>query len=110
LVDAYESALPDLPGVTRSLFRDGVSGAATAKRWAWVLTATHEKGSKKGQRLAVTQQDGIDWFTRFFVYAAGSDFLTGANGKFSGCSLGWLVTKANFEKVLAGNYHMEKAA
>jgi hypothetical protein len=110
LVDAYESALPDLPGVTRSLFRDGLSGAATAKRWAWVLTATHEKGSKKGQRLAVTQQDGIDWFTRFFVYAAGSDFLTGANGKFSGCSLGWLVTKANFEKVLAGNYHMEKAA
>jgi hypothetical protein len=110
LVDAYESALPDLPGVTRSLFRDGVSGAATAKRWAWVLTATHEKGSKKGQRLAVTQQDGIDWFTRFFVYAAGSDFLTGTNGKFPGCSLGWLVTKANFEKVLAGNYHMDKAA
>ena len=110
VIDAYESALPDLPSVTRSLFRDGVNGKATAQRWAWVLTATHEKGSKKGLRLAVTHQDGIDWFTRFFAYAAGSEFLTGANGKFPGCNLGWLVTKANFEKVLAGNYHMEKAA
>lgn len=110
LIDAYEAALPNLPSVTRSLFRDGVNGKATAQRWAWVMAETHEKGKKKGERLAVTQQEGIDWFTRFFAYAAGSDFLTGANGKFTGCSMGWLVTKANFEKVLAGNYHMEKAA
>lgn len=110
LIDAYESALPNLPAVTRSLFRDGVNGKATAQRWAWVMSANHEKGPRKGERLAVTQQDGIDWFTRFFTYAAGSEFLTGASGKFTGCSLGWLVTKANFEKVLAGNYHMEKVA
>jgi len=110
LIDAYEAALPSLPSVTRSLFRDGVNGKATAQRWAWVMVATHEKGKKKGERLAVTQQDGIDWFTRFFDYAAGSDFLTGANGKFTGCSMGWLMAKSNFEKVLAGNYHMDKAA
>lgn len=110
LIDAYESALPNLPSVTRSLFRDGVNGKATAQRWGWVMVANHEKGKKKGQRLAVTQQEGIDWFIRFFNYAAGSDFLTGANGKFTGCSMGWLMTKSNFEKVLGGNYHMEIAA
>jgi hypothetical protein len=110
LIDSYESSLPDLPSVTRSLFRDGANGTALKARWSWLMTACHEKGQRKGDRMATTTQDGIDWFTRFFSYAASSEFLTGSSGKFTGCSLGWLVTKANFEKVLGGNYHTDKAA
>lgn len=108
LIDTYESALPALASVRRSLFAKGVNGKALKARWRWVMTAKHERGERKGERLAMTAADGKAWFTRYFEYAAESDFLSGRNGKFQACDLGWLVNAANFEKVLSGKYHHEQ--
>lgn len=65
------------------------------------MTAEYESGARKGQRMATTPQDGIDWFDRFFSYVAKSDWLT--KGSWS-CDLGWLMVAKNFEKVIQGNY------
>ena len=108
LIDSYEAALPVLPTVRRSLFAKGANGKALRARWRWVMTAKHERGERKGARLATTAEDGRAWFSRYFEYVADSDFLSGRNGKFQSCDLGWLVTAANFEKVLSGKYHHEQ--
>ena len=108
LIDSYEAALPVLPTVRRSLFAKGANGKALRARWRWVMTAKHERGERKGERLAITAEDGRAWFARYFEYVADSDFLSGRNGKFQSCDLGWLVTAANFEKVLSGKYHHEQ--
>ena len=108
LIDSYEAALPVLPTVRRSLFAKGANGKALRARWRWVMTARHERGERKGERLAITAEDGRAWFSRYFEYVADSDFLSGRNGKFQSCDLGWLVTAANFEKVLSGKYHHEQ--
>lgn len=108
LIDLYEAALPVLPTVRRSLFAKGANGKAMRARWRWVMTAKHERGERKGERLATTAEEGKAWFARYFDYVADSDFLSGRNGKFQSCDLGWLVTAANFEKVLSGKYHHEQ--
>ena len=108
LIDSYEAALPVLPTVRRSLFAKGANGKALRARWRWVMTAKHERGERKGERLAITAEDGLAWFSRYFEYVADSDFLSGRSGKFQACDLGWLVTAANFEKVLSGKYHHEQ--
>ena len=108
LIDSYEAALPVLPTVRRSLFAKGANGKALRARWRWVMTAKHERGERKGERLAITAEDGRAWFSRYFEYVADSDFLSGRSGKFQSCDLGWLVTAANFEKVLSGKYHHEQ--
>lgn len=108
LIDSYEAALPTLPTVRRSLFAKGANGKAMRTRWRWVMTAKHERGERKGERLAVTADEGKAWFARYFAYVAESDFLSGRSGRFQSCDLGWLVTAANFEKVLSGKYHHEQ--
>ena len=108
LIDSYEAALPVLPTVRRSLFAKGANGKSMRARWRWVMTAKHERGERKGERLATNAEEGRAWFKRYFDYVADSDFLTGKNGKFQSCDLGWLVTAANFEKVLSGKYHHEQ--
>ena len=108
LIDSYEAALPVLPTVRRSLFAKGANGKAMRARWRWVMTAKHERGERKGERLATTAEEGRAWFKRYFDYVADSDFLSGRNGKFQSCDLGWLVAAANFEKVLSGKYHHEQ--
>jgi hypothetical protein len=108
LIDSYEAALPVLPMVRRSLFAKGANGRALRARWRWVMTAKHERGERKGERLAITAEEGQAWFKRYFDYVADSDFLCGRDGRFQACDLGWLVTAANFEKVLSGKYHGER--
>lgn len=108
LIDLYEAALPVLPTVRRSLFAKGANGKALRARWRWVMTAKHERGERKGERIAATVDEGKAWFGRYFDYVAESDFLSGRSGKFQACDLGWLVTAANFEKVLSGKYHHEQ--
>lgn len=108
LIDLYEAALPVLPTVRRSLFAKGANGKALRARWRWVMTEKHERGERKGERIATTVDEGKAWFGRYFDYVAESDFLSGRSGKFQACDLGWLVTAANFEKVLSGKYHHEQ--
>lgn len=105
LIDLYEKHLPELPSVRKSLFSTGTNAKSTKQRWDWVMSSTHEKGPRAGQRLAETQEQALEWFDKFFGFVSQSDFLTGRDKKWSGCNLGWLMNRANFEKVLSGQYH-----
>ena len=110
LIDLYEARLPELAQPRKSLWCDGKNAPAMKARWDWVMTASHETGKRKGERMAITKQDGLDWFDRFFAYVSKSDFLMGRETEFS-ANLIWLANKANFEKVISGNYeNKEKAA
>ena len=59
---------------------------------------------KNGDRYATTKDEALAWFSRFFGYVATSDFLSGRNGKWTACDLGWLMKADNFTKVVQGNY------
>ena len=109
LIDLFAARLPELPQPVKSLWADGKNGASTKSRWAWVLTACHEHGERKGQRLAQTTEEALAWFDRFFRYVAKSDFLTGREGEWMS-DMGWLMTKSNFEKVISGNYENKAKA
>ena len=109
ILDAYAENLPDLAQPIRSLWRDGKNAPALKARWAWLMTACHEKGKRKGERMATNEAEGVEWFCRFFDYVSHSDFLTGRQTEWS-CDLIWLVNKSNFEKVIQGSYENQKAA
>ena len=105
LLDAYEELLPMLPAPRRSLFKTGKRAAPMRQRWTWVLTQTHERGPRSGQRLATTATEGLEWFRKYFEHVAKSDFLTGRDGKWTGCNIGFLMQLDKFSKVLEGAYH-----
>lgn len=73
------------------------------------MSACHEKGKRKGERMATTEAEGVEWFGRFFSYVADSDYLSGRKTDWA-CDLIWLVNKSNFEKVIQGTYENQKAA
>lgn len=43
-------------------------------------------------------------FEGFFNLVESSDFLTGRNGKWSGCGFDWILQPANLTKIIEGNY------
>lgn len=43
-------------------------------------------------------------FDEFFSLVENSDFLTGRNGKWSGCGFDWILQPANLTKIIEGNY------
>jgi hypothetical protein len=103
LIALYAQHLPTLP-FPRTW--DGERAKSMRTRWKWVLTAKKRDGS----RYATDEASAIDFFERFFRYASESDFLTGRNGKWTSCDLGWLMKSENFGKVLQGNYENKEAA
>ena len=54
------------------------------------------------------QKDGIELFRAFFQRASESDFLSGRNGKWQGCSFDWLILPSNFLKVWEGHYDNDR--
>lgn len=60
------------------------------------------------------KRQSLEWWTKFFNYIAESDFLTGkiiSTGRppFE-LDLEWIVSPANFVKIIEGKYHREAAA
>jgi hypothetical protein len=105
ILGLYAKHLPTLPQPKPELW-DGARAKNLAARWKWLLTKTRQSG----ERYATNEDEGLAWFDRFFAYVAKSDFLTGRDGKWSGCDLGWLVNAENFAKVVQGNYENREAA
>ncbi len=105
LLELFGQRLPVLPQPKPELWA-GKSADAMRARWKWVLTAKRTNG----KRYATDAAEALDWFDRFFGYVAGSDFLTGRNGKWTNCDLGWLMKADNFAKVVQGNYENKEAA
>ena len=110
LIDSYAKTLPTMPQPRRRLFKAGKSVDSLRARWRWVLSEKYESGERQGQRMALSEDEGVQWFERFFAYVAKSEFLTGKKGDWSGCNLGWLVTRSRFESVLSGAYHHAERA
>lgn len=100
LLALFGKHLPQLPQPRRELWSGSKNAEAMRKRWCWVMTASKDDG----QRYATTVDEALAWFDLFFGHVANSDFLSGRNGKWSGCDLGWLMKADNFAKVVQGNY------
>lgn len=105
LIELYGRYLPELPQPKPELW-DGKNAQAMRARWRWLLTAT----KRSGERYATNEAEGLAWFDRFFRYVAKSDFLTGRNGRWMNCDLGWLMNQTNFAKVVQGNYENREAS
>lgn len=105
LIDMYGKHLPELPQPRPELWA-GKNAENMRARWKWVLTAR----KRNKDRYAETEEQALDFFTRFFAYVAGSEFLSGRNGKWGGCDLGWLMKADNFAKVVQGNYQNKDVA
>ncbi len=105
LIDLYAEQLPTLPQPKPELWT-GARATALKARWRWVLTAK----KRDGTRYATSREEALDWFKRFFAFVAESDFLTGRDGKWTACDLGWLCNETNFAKVVQGNYTNKEAA
>ena len=99
LIDLFGKHLPMLSQPKPELW-GGKKADAMRARWKWVLTAK----KRSGQPYASSREEAIDFFDRFFGYVSKSDFLTGRDGKWTGCNLGWLMTEAKFSAVIEGNY------
>lgn len=105
LIDLYAEQLPTLPQPKPELWT-GARATALKARWRWVLTAK----KRDGTRYATSREEALSWFKRFFAFVAESDFLTGRDGKWTACDLGWLCNETNFAKVVQGNYTNKEAA
>jgi len=105
IIELFGQHLPMLPQPKPELW-SGARAAAIKARWRWVLTAK----KRDGKRYAENREQALDWFGRFFGYVSQSDFLTGRDGKWTGCDLGWLCSESNFAKVVQGNYDNRDAA
>ena len=105
IIELFGQHLPMLPQPKPELW-SGARATALKARWRRVLTAK----KRDGKRYAETREQALDWFGRFFGYVSQSDFLTGRDGKWTGCDLGWLCSESNFAKVVQGNYDNRDAA
>lgn len=105
LLDIFAEQLPELPQPKPELW-EGARAKALAARWKWCLTAK----KRNGERYATSKAEALDFFKRYFGYVGKSDFLTGRDGRWSGCDLAWLVKADNFAKVLQGNYENRQEA
>lgn len=99
LIDLFGQHLPMLPQPKVEAW-SGARAKALQSRWRWVMTAK----KRDGTRYATTRAEALDWFARYFAFVSRSDFLSGRDGKWTGCDLGWLANETNFAKVIQGNY------
>ena len=65
------------------------------------LNETRKKHIKTGD--VTLNKNGLSW-RYYFSLVAGSDFLTGRDGRWLNCSFDWLIKPANMLKVIEGNY------
>lgn len=90
IMDDYHSTCPSLPGLR----------AITEGRRRKIRILTNEFDKLK----VLPGMSVYDRLHEIFRLAAESDFLSGRNGRWDGCSFDWLINKTNALKVLEGNY------
>ena len=65
---------------------------------------TATEGRKRAMRVLWKRAPDLDQITDLFKRAEASDFLTGRDGKWTGCGFDWLIKPANMTKLQEGNY------
>jgi hypothetical protein len=94
ILSLYREILPSLPDI-RTL-RPNLQSQVRA-RWN---EKCHEKGFS-------SQEEGLEYFRKFFTYVSNNDFLTGRKNTGQRkwrCSYAWLMKAENFDKVTSGYY------
>ncbi|WP_024346552.1 phage replisome organizer N-terminal domain-containing protein [Lacrimispora indolis] len=86
----YHTVCMDLPSIK------AVSEARKAK----IRTLLNELDKLK----LLTDKTPYERLHTIFQMSQESDFLSGRNGKWNGCSFDWLINKTNALKILEGNY------
>lgn len=61
-------------------------------------------GRKKAIKAASERLKAVGGFEALFNAVEESDFLTGRNGKWSGCGFDWILKPANMVKIIEGNF------
>ena len=62
------------------------------------------KRKLKARWLESPECQTLEYWDRFFTYAAASDFLSGRSGKWESCDFEWLIEASNHVKVIEGKY------
>lgn len=62
------------------------------------------EGRKRAIKARFNNQNTLEDFESVFRAAGKSNFLSGKNGAWNGCSFDWLLKPANWQKVKEGNY------
>lgn len=104
LIALFVEKLPELPKPRVELWMNGQGAEDMRQRWKWLLTATRDDGN----RYATSQEEGVQWFAAFFAKVAESDFLTGRSGKWTDCSLAWLMKRQKFTNIVEGQYQGDR--
>ena len=68
------------------------------------LPKAKELTDKRKRQIKTIFQRFKPDFKEVFERVEKSDFLTGRNGKWNGCSFDWILNPSNFVKVIEGNY------
>jgi hypothetical protein len=68
------------------------------------------KRKLKARWVEDAERQSVEYWQKFFVYVATSDFLTGRNNAWTGCDLEWLLESSNHVKVIEGKYENREAA
>lgn len=90
IMDDYNRTCTDMPGIR------AVSDARKRKIRMLLIELERLK--------LLSELTHYDKLHKIFVMAQESDFLSGRNQKWQGCSFDWLINKANALKILEGNY------
>ena len=101
IIALYAKHLPTLP---QPRVWEGARTKNLQARWRWVVSDLGRRGKP------CTTSDALDFFDRMFAYVAGSDFLTGRTGAWTGCDLAWICNAENFAKIIEGKYENKEAA
>jgi len=83
IIAVYHKRLPGLKRVAESRWQGSSRAANLARRWS--EDPRHRE---------------IDFWDWFFSIVAADDFYSGRSGKWSGCDLGWLLERKNFDKII----------
>lgn len=88
VIDAYEQILPRSPRVK-----------------VWTKKRARDFEARIQERCAAGMPaDSINYWQKFFEKVGASDFLTGRTGNWRSANLEWLISEANFTKVIEGSY------
>jgi hypothetical protein len=84
ILDAYHASLPMMPAVR-------------------VMTDSRKR-KLKARWTEDADRQSVEYWQKFFGYVAKSDFLTGSDGRWTGCDFEWLIEASNHVKVIEGKY------
>lgn len=99
-----ETDLEDVTEIDAAAIVEAFNTICTTLPKVKMLTDARRKGIRL--RSEMLEKAGITW-DQYFQMAHNSDFLSGRNDEWHGCSFDWLIKAANMPKVLEGNYSRE---